>query len=172
MIWYNCIPDSISDWNIFFVFYLFSIVLTCRFRNACARLIFIELFINKVNLHSFFFSFLSLYNLIYADAKMISLIFYEALVRWLYVDSENIIEIWYLRSAYNTSALRQYFNKAFIIFCDNLINVYYWQINTCVSSTFSRCSFNDDHCYCDLLFIFWWLYFEFVIVSQTDRNAR
>ena len=79
---------------IFSFFDSVRIVSAYRFRNACACLIFIELFINKTNLHSSFFSSLSVYKLICADAKVISLVYYKAFVRWLYVDSENFIEIW------------------------------------------------------------------------------
>ena len=65
------------NWNNFFIFNLFQIISACRFRNTCARLIFIELLINKISLHSFFLSFLSLYKFVCADAKMTLLVYYE-----------------------------------------------------------------------------------------------
>ena len=80
IIWYNCAfcdSGSISDWNNFFVFNSFQIVSTYRFRNACARLIFIKLFINRASLHSFFFSSLFLYKLMCAGAEMTFLVYYE-----------------------------------------------------------------------------------------------
>ena len=129
MIWYNCAScdsDSISDWDNFSIFDLFQIVSACRLRNACACLIFIELFINRASFHSFFFSFLSLCKLMCADTRMASLVYYEndslrvlrkwllvyyeAFVRWLYIDSESFIKTWCSRFACNTPALRQYFN--------------------------------------------------------------
>ena len=61
----------------FFVFNLFQIVSACRFRNACARLIFIKLFINRINLYSFFFSFFLLYKLICVNTKVTSFVYYE-----------------------------------------------------------------------------------------------
>ena len=79
MIGYNyalCDSDSIFDWNNSFVFDLFQIISACRFRNAYARSIFIELFINKTSLYSFFFFFF-LYKLMCADVRMTSFVYYE-----------------------------------------------------------------------------------------------
>ena len=127
MIWYNCAlcdPGSISDWDNFSVFESFQIASTCRLRNACARLIFTELPINRASLHSFFFSSFFYINwcvqtwkwLFSCITKMAPLVYYKAFVRWLYVDSENFIKVWCSRSACDTSALRQSFNILFSLF--------------------------------------------------------
>ena len=127
MIWYNCAlcnSNLILDWNNFFIFNLFQIVSTCRFRNACVRWIFIELFINKINFHSFFFFLFFYINwyvqtrkwLLSCITKMTFLVYYEAFVRWLYIDSKNLIKVWCSRFACDTSALRQYFNISFFLF--------------------------------------------------------
>ena len=135
MIWYNCTfydSGSISDWDIFFVFDSFQIVSARRFRNACARLIFIQLFINRVSHYSFFFSYFFYINwcmqmrkwLLSCITRMTPLVYYEALVRWLYVDSESFIKIWYPRSAYDMFVLQQYLSRIFVFFCDSSIDVY------------------------------------------------
>ena len=191
MIWYNCAlcgSDSISDWDNFFVFESFQIASACRFRNACARLIFIELSINKTSLHSFFFSFLSLYKLMCADAGMAPLVYYESgssrvlwsirslIIRWQRELYWSLMPAFCMRYVCPTTVL-QYFTfsiydflilRALVIFCSSSINVYCWQIHTCVFSAPSRRLFNDDHRYCDLFFIFWWLCPEFVNVFQTN----
>ena len=188
MIWYNCAlcdSDSISDWNNFFVFESFQIASACRFRNACARLIFIELFINRISLHSFFFSFLSLYKLVCADAEMTSLVYYKndsscilwsirlLIIRWQRKLNWNLILAFCMRYVCSTT-ISQYFIfliynflilKVLVTFCNSSISVYCWQIHTCVFSALSRRLFSDDHRYCDLFFIFWWLCLEFVNVS-------
>ena len=102
MIWYNCVfcgSDSISDWNNFFVFDSFQIVSTYRFCNACARLIFIELLINRISFYSFFFSSFSLYKLICVGAGVTPLIYYKndflrVLRRWLlsYIMKHSFID--------------------------------------------------------------------------------
>ena len=191
MIWYNCAlcdPDSILDWNNFFVFESFQIVSACRFRNACARLIFIELFINRADLYYFFFSSLSLYKLMCADAKVISFVYYEndfprvlwsirsLTIRWQRKFHWNLMFAFCMRYAclmtifqYFTSSIYDFLIlKALVIFCSSSINVYCWQIYTCVFSALSRRLFNDDHHYYDLFFIFWWLCPEFVNVFQTS----
>ena len=125
MIWYSCASygsDSISDWNNFFVFNSFQIILACCFRKIYARLIFIELFINRISLHSFFF-FLYINWCVQARewflsciTKMTLFVYYKAFVCWLYVDNENFIKTLYLRSACDTSALQQYFNILLSLF--------------------------------------------------------
>ena len=178
MIWYNCAfcdSDSIFDWNNFFVFKSFQIVSACRFRNACARLIFIELLINRINLHSFFFSSFSLYKLMCVNTRMTSFVYYEddffrilwsirsLIIRWQREFHWNLMLAFCMRYACFT-IIFQYFTfsiydflilRALVIFCNNSINVYYWQIHTCVSSALLRRLFSDDHRYCDLFFIFW-----------------
>ena len=47
------------------------VTLMSRFRKTYTRLIFIKLFINKNHFHSFY------YELIYADARMISFVYYK-----------------------------------------------------------------------------------------------
>ena len=187
MIWYNCALcglDSILDWDNFFVFRLFQIVSVCRLRNACARLIFIELFINKVSLHSSFFSFLSLYKLMCAGAKMASFVYYETdfsrvlwsirslIIRWQWKFYWSLMFAFCMRYVCSTT-ISQYFTfsiyvflilRTLVIFCSSLISMYCWQIYICVFFALSRRLFNDDHRYCDLFFIFWWLCLEFVNV--------
>ena len=191
MIWYNCAlcgSDSISDWDNFFVFESFQIASACRFRNACARLIFIELFINRASLHSFFFSFFLLYKLMCADAGVTFLMYYEddssrvlwsicsLIIRWQRELHSNLMFAFCMRYVCSAT-ISQYFSssiydflilRAFVIFCNNSISVYYWQIHTCVFSALSRRLFNDNHHYCDLFFIFWWLCLEFINVFQTS----
>ena len=191
MIWYNCAlcdSDSISDWNNFFIFESFQIASACRFRNACARLIFIELSINRASLHSFFFSFLSLYKLMCADAEVVSLVYYEndflrvlwsirsLIIRWQRKFHWDLMFAFCIRYACLT-IISQYFTfsiydflilKALVIFCSSSIGVYCWQIHTCVFPSLSRRLLNDNHRYCDLFFIFWWLCSEFVNVFQTS----
>ena len=80
--WYNIIVHLVTQIRIltkifFYFFDSFQIVSTCRFCNACARLIFVELFINRINLLSFFFSSSSLYKLMCADARVTLLVYYE-----------------------------------------------------------------------------------------------
>ena len=187
MIWYNCAlcgPDSISDWNNFFVFESFQIASACRFRNACARLIFIELSINRASLHSFFFSFLFLYKLMCADARMTLLVYYESDFFRILWSIRSLIIHWQRKFHWNLMlafciryvcfiTISQYFTfsiydflilKIFVIFCSNSINVYCWQIHTCMFSVFSRRLLSDDHRYYNLFFIFWWLCLEFVNV--------
>ena len=177
MIWYNCAlcgSDSISDWDNFFVFESFQIASACRFRNACARLIFIELSINRASLHSFFFSFLSLYKLMCADAEVVSLVYYEndflrvlwsirsLIIRWQRKFHWNLMSAFCMRYVCFTT-ISQYFTffiydflilRALVIFCSNSISVYCWQIHICMSSAFLRRLFNDNHYYYDLFFIF------------------
>ena len=191
MIWYNCAlcgSDSISDWDNFFVFESFQIASACRFRNACARLIFIELFINRTSLHSFFFSSFLLYKLVCTGAGVAFLVYYKndflrvlwsirsLTIRWQRKFHWDLMFAFCMRYACFTTVL-QYFTffiydflilRTFVIFCNNSINVYCWQIHTCVSFAFSRRFLSDDHRYCDLFFIFWWLCLEFVNVFQTS----
>ena len=187
MIWYNCAfygSGSISDWDNFFVFESFQIASACRFRNACARLIFIELFINRVSLHSFFFSSFLLYKLVCADAEMALLVYYEndfsrvlwnirsLIIRWQWELHWDLMSAFCMRYACFMT-VSQYFIfsiydflilKALVIFCSNSINVYCWQVHTCVFFASSRRLLSDNHRYCDLFFIFWWLCSEFVNV--------
>ena len=191
MIWYNCAPcdsDSISDWNNFSVFESFQIASTCRFRNACVRLIFIELFINRTSLHSFFFFSLFLYKLVCAGAGVASLVYYRngsprvlwsirsLTIRWQQKLYWDLMSAFCMRYVCFTT-IPQYFIffiydflilKALVIFCSNSIDVYCWQVYTCVFPALLRRFFSDDHRYCDLFFIFWWLCPEFVNVFQTD----
>ena len=191
MIWYNCAlcgSGSISDWNNFFIFESFQIASACRFRNACARLIFIELSINKAGLHSSFFSSLSLYKLVCAGAGVASLVYYgddssrilwsirSLTIRWQRELHWGLMPAFCMRYVCLTT-VSQYFTfsiydflilRAFVIFCSSSISVYCWQIHTCVFSALSRRFLSNDHRYCDLFFIFWWLCPEFVNVFQTD----
>ena len=191
MIWYNCAfcdSDSIFDWDNFFIFDSFQIVSACRFRNACARLIFIELSINRASLHSFFFSFLSLYKLMCADAEMTFFVYYRSdsfrvlwSIRSLTICWQQKFH-WDLMFAFCMryicfTTIPQYFIffiydflilRALVIFCSNSIDVYCWQIHTCVFFSPSRRLLSDDHRYYDLFFIFWWLCLEFVNVFQTN----
>ena len=131
---------------IFSFFDLFQIASACRFRNAWTRLIFIELFINRASLHSFFFSFLSLYKLVCADAKVTPFAYYEndsSRVLW---NIRSLIICWQQEFHWNLMSafcmryvcftiIFQYFIffiydflifKTLVIFCNNSINVYYW----------------------------------------------
>ena len=180
----TCDSDSISDWDNFFIFDSFQIVSACGFRNVCARLIFIELFINKISLHSFFFSSLSLYKLMCVDARVVPFVYYKndffrilkgirsLIIRWQQEFYWDLMFAFCMQYVCFTIIL-QYFTffiydflilKTFVIFCSNSINVYCWQIHTCVFSALLRRLFNDDPYYYALFFIFWWLCFKFVNV--------
>ena len=151
-------------------------------------MIFIKFFINRIDLHSFFFSFLSLYKLMCADAEVTFLVCYEndffrvlwsirsLIIRWQRELYWNLMLVFCIRyvcfiiiSQYFTFSLYAFLIlRTFVIFCSSSINVYCWQIHTCVSFTFSRRFFNHNHCYYDLFFIFWWLCSEFVNVFQMN----
>ena len=64
--------------------------------------------------------------------------------------------------------------RAFVIFCNSSINVYYWQIYTYVSSAPSDCSFNNNHRYYNLFLFFSWICLEFISVfsNQLTSEAR
>ena len=85
-----------------------------------------------------------------------------------YICSTTIFQ-YFIFSIYDFLILRN-----LVIFCNNSINVYCWQIHACVFSAFLRRLLNDDHCYYDLFFIFWWLYSELLMFFKriSVRGAR
>ena len=62
--------------------------------------------------------------------------------------------------------------KIFVIFCNNLINVYCWQIYTCIFSAFLDRSFNNDHRYYDFFFLFCDEYISNLLTFFKRVNVR
>ena len=130
--WYDIIAHFVlkfESWlkHLFFLFHFTFISshsrATCS-REECVHTIhqsfIIEIHINKATFPYFFLLSFHSFEMVFADAKgvslvyyeiEISLVYYEAFVDWLYVDSENFMTALNLRWRYVMNALRFYFTS-------------------------------------------------------------
>ena len=116
--------------EIFFSFFVLFLNCMSVSLSRCMRLLdnHQNFSINRTNLHSFFFSSFLLFMcrrgddslrvlqkwLLSCITEVIFFVYYEAFVRWLYVDGESFMTILCLRFACNTASLWQYFNNALL----------------------------------------------------------